>query len=176
MIESRYWKQDLLDYAKSFRPVKNPPRWSEKLHVNFEKDIIVSFFMIRKLLESHKFSSKIKSYKAQIYCSPCKIKPNNRNFVDIQTIYDLTKEKPILKDLRFLCNQFIHGGAIFAYRKSDRNWGGIFTCSDFERAKFIYRIPVEEIIKILSLAGTDYPSSTTWEYDDKKQDYIVSSN
>ena len=43
MIESRYWKDDLLTYAKSFRPKANSPRYSVKLQVNFEKDVIWPF-------------------------------------------------------------------------------------------------------------------------------------
>ena len=59
MIESRFWKDDLVRYAKSFKPVANPPYYSEKRQVNFEKYVIVSLFMVRKLGESLKLSSKI---------------------------------------------------------------------------------------------------------------------
>ena len=38
MIESRYWKEDLLDFAKRMKPVKKPRRWSEKRVVKFEKE------------------------------------------------------------------------------------------------------------------------------------------
>ena len=44
VIESRYWKEDLLNHAKRLRPVKKPKRWSERAVVNFEKELIISFF------------------------------------------------------------------------------------------------------------------------------------
>lgn len=138
MIESYYWKEELLKYSKQFKPVSKPARWSEKRHVNFEKDVIISFFMIRKLIESNKLSSEIIKYKAQIFCSPCVGRVNNRNFSDIYDLYDLEKEKPVSKNVNFVCNQLIHGGAMFAYREINRNWGGIYTCSDFERQKYVY--------------------------------------
>jgi len=52
MIESRYWKDDLLKLAKELKPEKHPKRWPEKRQVNFEKEIIISFFKIRKLFET----------------------------------------------------------------------------------------------------------------------------
>jgi hypothetical protein len=51
MIESNYWKEDLLAHAKRLRPVKKPKRWSERAVVNFEKELMISFFMVRALLE-----------------------------------------------------------------------------------------------------------------------------
>ena len=78
MIESAYWKEDLLKYAKRFKPVSKPLRWSEKQQVNFEKDVIISFFMIRKVIESTKLSSKTVKYKATMYRSPCVEKVNNK--------------------------------------------------------------------------------------------------
>src|SRR3989304_3596050 len=116
MIESCYWKSDLLKHARRLRSVKKPQRWSEKLAVDFEKELIISFFMIRKLFEGHKLSSK---------------------------------------------------------SQKNRNWGGVYVCSDFERRKSIYRIPLAEIRAILNVVGTDYPQEITMTYNKKIGDYAV---
>lgn len=176
MIESFYWKSDLLEYAKKFRPIKNPLRWSEKRHVNFEKDVILSFFIIRKLAECNKFSLKTLNHKLIIYRSPCIGDVNNLNFHAIERLYDLESEEEVSKNIIFVSNQFIHGGALFAYRENDRNWGGIYTCSDFERRIFVYRIPITEVVKLLEIAGNDYPRSMSTIYCDKKGDYVVKTN
>ena len=176
MIESYYWKEDLLKYSKQFMPISKPPRWSERLQVNFEKDVTISFFMIRKLIESTKLSSKTTKYKAQIFKSPCVGKVNNSNFWNISELYNLEKEETALKNVNFLCNQLIHGGAMFAYRGENRNWSGIYTCSDFEREKYVYRIPLEEIVRILEIAGNDYPHEISMEYSELKGDYVVKTN
>lgn len=176
MIESRYWKKDLLKYSKQFKPVSKPSRWSERAQVNFEKDVTIAFFMIRKLIESTKLSSKTTEYKAQIFRSTCVGKVNNFNFMAIDRLYDLNNEKAVSKKVNFLCNQLIHGGAMYAFRESDRNWGGIYTCSDFEREKYIYKIPISEIIKILELAGNDYPKTVTMAYSESKGDYVVKTD
>lgn len=176
MIESYYWKEDLIKYAKQFKPLSKPPRWTEKLQVNFEKDVTVSFFMIRKLIESTKLSSKTTKYKAKIFRSQCVSKVNNRNFWDIDELYDLDNEQAVSKNVNFLCNQLIHGGAMYAYREKNRNWGGLYTCSDFEREKYVYRIPLCEIIRILEITGNDYPHTISMTYSKSKDDYVVKTN
>ena len=174
MIESRYWKEDLLSHAKRLRPVKKPPRWSERLVVNFEKELIVSLFLIRKLLDEHKVSSKSKDYKATVFCCDTTgTKITRLNQYAIDEIYDLSQEREVKKDIRFLANQLIHGGTLFGYREPDRNWGGVYAVSDHERNNTIYRIPVSELIQILELVGNDYPASVELVWDVSQGDYTV---
>lgn len=177
MIESRYWKDDLLKHAKALKPAKNPKRWSEKRQVNFEKEIVISFFKIRKLFETNKVSGVSRKHKAKILRYPIRAKKiNNMNYWDIQEIYDLTKKSEVEKGIVFTCNQLIHGGATFAFRNDDRNWGGVFTCSDFERSKYIYQIPIEEIVTIFNLVGNDYPNQQTYTYSEELDDYKIETN
>lgn len=177
MIESVYWKEDLLEHAKRLKPVEKPPRWSEKLVVNFEKELIKSFFCVRKLIEAHKLSSKSIRYRAGVFCyAPSGEKITKSNQWDIDAIYDLQREKRVRRSIVFLSNQLIHSCTLYAYRESDRNWGGVFACSDFERDKTIYRIPVLEIIKIFKLVGTDYPYSFAMTWSDECGDYVVETN
>jgi hypothetical protein len=177
MIESRYWKEDLLNHAKCLRPSKKPRRWSERLVVNFEKEVIVSFFYIRKLFEAHKVSSKCRNYKAQVYSyAPSGKKITKLNQHSIDEVYDLEKERSARKKIVFLANQLIHSCTIFAYRNEDKNWGGVYACSDFERDKTIYRIPIEEIVSIFQLVGNDYPSSLSMTWNPEVDDYDVRTN
>jgi|SRR5688572_19570034 hypothetical protein len=177
MIESRYWKEDLVKHAKSLEPVKKPKRWSEKRQVNFEKEIIVSFFKIRKLFEAKKVSGASNEYKAAIFRYPVGLKKvNNINYWDIHEIYDLTRKSKVEKNIVFICNQLIHGGATFAFQNKDRNWGGIYTCSDFERGKYIYQIPINEIITILNLVGKDYPNQLTYSFSEEQDDYKIETD
>ena len=177
MIESYYWKEDLLNHAKRLKPVKDPSRWSERLVVNLEKEIIISFFCVRKLFETHRVSNKSREYKAQVFSyapSGKRITRLNQNSID--EIYDLENERKVKKKIIFLANQLIHSCTIFAYRKDDRNWGGVYACSDFERNKTIYRIPIDEIISIFKLVGNDYPSSFSMKWNEKIGDYDIQTN
>jgi hypothetical protein len=174
MIESFYWKEDLLSHARRLRSVVKPKKWSEKLMVNFEKELTISFFLIRKLFEVHKVSSRSTNYRAPIYFfTPTGKKITRLNHTAIDEIYDLENEKKVNKSIHFLTNQFIHSCTIFAYREEDRNWGGVYVCSDRERNKTIYRIPVGEIIKIFELVGNDYTSSIRMTWDEEEGDYSI---
>lgn len=177
MIESCYWKDDLLAHAWRLQPTKKPPRYSEKAQVIFEKEVIISFFMVRKLFESHKVSSVSKNYKAMVTQYPISGKKvTSLNFWDVDELYDLENGKAVRKSITFICNQFIHGGATYAYRNEDRNWGGILVCSDYERQDFLYRVPLEEIIAIFRIVGKDYPSQMSYEFSASKGDYKVTTD
>jgi len=89
MIESCYWREDLIRYAKEFAPKKKPPRWSERLQVNFEKKVILAIFMIRKLSESHKLSPRTNERKIKVFRSKALRKINNWNAWDLFENYDL---------------------------------------------------------------------------------------
>lgn len=177
MIESRYWKEDLLTHAKRLKPVAKPPRWTERAVVNFEKELVLSFLIVRKLFEEHKVSSKSRDCRVTVYGCPLKVaKVTNRNYVLLDEIYDLKSEKQVLKDIRFVANQFIHSGAMYTYREADRNWGGVYLCSDFERAKMIYKVPVSVIREIFVLVGNDYPSFVLHTYNERKDDYDIETD
>ena len=96
MIESRFWKEDLLNHAKRLKPVKKPKIWSERRVVNFEKELIISFFCIRKLFENNKVSNKSKEYKASIYyCLPTGKPITKMTQSAIYEVYDMENEKSI---------------------------------------------------------------------------------
>lgn len=176
MIESRYWKEDLIGIYRRIKPKENPSRWSEKQMVIFEKDIILGFFIIRKLMETHKVSSKTKNYNIKVFRAKSLKKIDDKNFWDIEEIYDLKNETIVTKDIHFVCNQFIHCNAIYAYRDKNRNWSGLYICSDFERNNYIYRISVEEILNVFDRASKDYPCSVSLIYSSKNDSYFMETN
>lgn len=114
-IESQYWKEDIFEYAKKFKPKANPPRWSERYQANFEKDIIVSMFMLRMLVERHKILSVTSTLMIKLFRSPCIKRVNFINQHSIEELYDFMKEEAIRKNVIFVSNQFIHSGAMFAF-------------------------------------------------------------
>ncbi len=95
---------------------------------------------------------------------------------DIDELYQLEAEEQVSKNVMFVCNQFIHADLTFAYRDQGRNWEGLYTCSDFEKRKWVYKIPVSEIVKILELAIEDYPSRMSWRYDPEKEDFVIETD
>src|SRR3990172_524460 len=176
MIESCYWKEELLLHAKRLAPTTKPPRWTERLAVRFEREIIISFFCIRKLFDNHKVSSASRNHKATVYVSKSTGKNVTRMDFGYDEFYDYENEKKEKKGIYFLANQFIHSYIIFPYRNEDRNWGGLFVCSDYERNNMFLRIEIAEIIKILNVVGSDYPSTVKMKFDPKIKDYKIETN
>lgn len=174
MIESRYWKADLLAHAKRLRRVSKPSRWSEHAVVNFEKELMISFFMVRALLERRKTSAKSRDYQVPVLRAPWNGKPVTQlNFWEVDQLYHFTKEVDTMVSLPFLANQSVHSKVIYAGRDKTRNWSEILLCSDYEVRKAIYRISIEEIRKIFLMVGTDYTQWSKLVWDASTDDYRV---
>lgn len=176
VIESRFWREDLAAYSKAFKPVKKPPRWSERLVVNFEKDVTLALFMVRRLAEAGKFSSKMTTHKVRVFRCAFQGRPHRLIYKDIDELYNLGAEEAVSRDVMFICNQFIHADFTFAYRSDDRNWDGLYTSSDFERRRWVYKVPLAEIRAILEIAVVDAPSHISWRYDSEREDWIIETD
>jgi hypothetical protein len=172
MIESRYWKEDLLAHAKRLRPTKKPKRWSERGVVNFEKELMISFFMVRALLERGKLSTTVQAHRVQVTRYPWNGKQVTiLNFADVDEIYDFEQSAESSVSIGFISNQFVHARAIYASRDETKNWSHVLLCSDFERKKAIYLVPVTEIQRIFHLVAEDDITWSQLVYDDKIGDY-----
>lgn len=172
MIESRYWKEDLLAHAKRLRPAKKPKRLSERAVVSFEKELMVSFFMVRALLERGKLSSKVRSHELPVVRYPWKGEQVTRiNFHDIDELYDLRDGVETKVNVNFISNQFVHARAIFASRDQTRNWSHVLLCSDFEQKKGVYLVTVSEIQSLFHLVARDWIQWSSMVYDAALGDY-----
>ena len=171
MIESKYWKKDLINLAKNLEKEKVIKKWTEKKQVHFEKEIILNFFIIRKLIETKKISDYLVTKKHKLKAYPKNsTKLTQLNSVDFDELYDLRKFEIKSKNINFICNQLIHSLTIFAFLK-DKKWNSIIMCSDYEKNKWIYEIDRKTIIEILREFGNNYPSKISLTFNESKQDY-----
>ena len=176
MIESRYWKEELARIAKTLKPVRKPPRWSERAVCVVERDLMIGFFIIRRLIELHKVSSLTRDFKMKVYSCPSQgtnVTWMNNHRIDEH--YDLDNEKLEIKKPLYMSNQFIHAYTSFVLRDETRNWNEIFIVSDYDRNDCIWRVPIPIIQELFELASNDYPSYTEWRFDKEKGDYIVTT-
>lgn len=173
MIESRFWKNDLLGHSKKLKKMPLIKRWSEKAQVNFEKEVIISFFMIRKLIEENKISKNVIKSKFQLFAYPRKEAPiTGVNHLDISEVYDLEKQKKVTKDITFISNQLIHSLTLFAIRKN-KKWDHILITSDYEKSNYLYELSIDQMVNIFELIGNDYPQKISYDFDSKFKDYKV---
>lgn len=172
--ESSYWKNDLLKNADKLKKRLLQKRWTEISFVNLEKEIFISFYSIRKLVEAKKISNKLASTNINVisYKNNGKI-VTHYNWHRIEECFDLEKPNREKQPLSFICNQLIHS-YIFMPGFDDKNLlDSIFFSSDNKRNIRLYRLDIEVVIKLLDDIGNNYPSKSVFKFNKEKQDYDV---
>lgn len=176
-MESYYWKEELHRIAWSIRHVPKPPRWSERGHCVVERDLMVGFFILRRLIESHTVSTATRDQLLNVFSYLARGKKVTRlNGYDVCELYDLDREVPATKKPGYIANQFIHAYTSFVARDESRNWSDVFVVSDYDRNDCIWRIPISEISRIFRTAAEDYPNSVKMVFNAEKGDYDVQTN
>lgn len=174
-IESLYWKEELARIAKTIRPVRRPKRWSERAVCTVERDIMIGFFIVRRMIELHKVSSRISNMQLEVFSTPVARKLTKLNRFSIEENYSWEAEKAERKTVPFICNQCIHAYVSFVARGADRNWLDLFVVSDYDRNDVIWRVPFVAIIALFEATSRDWPASVEMSYDSKLGDYRVSA-
>lgn len=177
MIESRYWKEELKRIATTLRRTSRPCRWSERAHCTVERDLMLGFFMVRRLIELHKVSSATSNCTLKVFsCRARGKKVHQLNHVQLDVVYDLGNEVPEEKRPLYLANQFVHAYTSFVIRDESRNWSDVLVVSDFDRNDCIWRVPVSEVRRLFVIAADHYPRSLRMKYNEKSADYDVTTN
>jgi hypothetical protein len=175
LIESRYWKEELMRIARSLRPSPKPRRWTERSHCIVERDIMIGFFIVRRLVELTKVSRKVRDLSMHVYSAPShgkRVTLLNRG--DLEELYDIPNERKQTKKPLYLSNQFIHAYTSFVTRDEDRNWESIFVVSDYDRNDCIWRVPISEIRALFMSAARDHVYSASFTYNETRGDYDIS--
>jgi hypothetical protein len=173
IIESRYWKDDLLDYAEFIRRKQKQTRWSGPSFARTEQAIMVGFFAIRKLADSNKISRIAISSLVSVRLLPINGKaPTLLSHHMLWESYDLGKGTQHKLPLLHLCNQVIHSYCFALSFNTHRLLDGFYVCSDRNRKKNLYHISAATVIRLFKKIGTNYPA-LGFKYDPKKEDYVV---
>jgi hypothetical protein len=173
VIESFYWKDELARIAKSIRPVAKPKRWSERAVCTVERDVMVGCFMVRRMVELHKVSSRVANLQMDVFSAPVVRAVTKVSRFSVEKNYDWNAEKAEKKSILYVCNQCIHAYVSFVERSPDRNWSHLLVVSDYDRNNVIWRIPFSTFIKLFDSVSKDYPADFRLVYDAKRGDYEV---
>jgi hypothetical protein len=177
MIESFYWKEELIRISRTIRPKKRPARWTDRAHCLVERDLMLGFFMVRRLIELHKVSSSTRDLWLQVFSCPSRGPPIHRmNGLHINEVYDLATEKREMRKPAYIANQFIHAYTSYVVRDDSRNWSCIYVVSDFDRNDRLWRVPVSEVRRLFLTAAHDNVTNMRMVYNNKKGDYDVVTN
>jgi hypothetical protein len=177
MIESCYWKEELLRIAGSIRRVTKPPRWTERTQCIVERDLAVGFFLLRRLIELNLVSSATTDRQLHIFCYKARgkrvTKLNNHR---LEELYDMENEVAATKKPLYVSNQFLHAYTSFVARDESRNWSDVLLVSDFDRNDCIWRVPIPVIESLFRVASKDYPHYVQQTFNPKSGDYDVRAN
>lgn len=173
ILESYYWKESLLDCANNLERYSKLKDIKPKDLVEIEKDIFISFYSIRKLMDTPKISDSTRELKINLNWSPNLRNVTMLNSHKMNELYDLDDIRVETKNLRFLCNQFVHS---YIFEVVIENGVGLSFCyftSDRDKNKKIFFITVEMLVHILNLVGNDYPSKLKITRDSKTGELLT---
>lgn len=137
---------------------------------------MIGFFIVRRLIELHKVSSKVRNFRMEVYSSPSRGKKATLlNCEALYELYDMDEERKEEKKPLYMSNQFIHAYTSFVARDEMRNWESVYVVSDFDRNDCIWRVPIASIRALFDLASRDEPRSISYTYNAQKGDYDVCS-
>lgn len=115
MIDTVIWKEKLEQDIRRLKRRLNQRRWSYQLTVLFERELMLTFFSVRALIEAGKLTDRTsyKEYEFVVY-------PNKSKTVDDYTKYfideafDLSSGLNRKLSLKNLTHQFVHAYVIFS--------------------------------------------------------------
>ena len=108
--------------------------------MRIEKEIFFGFYSIRKLLDTVKVSNATKATTYELTWSPS-VKPvDYLNWHRLDKCYDLSTEHTEIRDIQYLCNQFIHSYVFIV--AGEFRIDGIYVASDHVKNKKVYFVPL----------------------------------
>jgi hypothetical protein len=157
--ESYYWKKPLLDSAKYLEELRVNKKNQERSCIAVEKALFTGFYAIRKLLDTYKVTDKAKAKSFVLKWFPLKAnKPGDYlNWHRISEHYDLKSSASETRDIRFICDQFIHSFIFIQVFTKARKISGFFISSDRARYKKLYFIELRQVLSAFRIIGRDDP-------------------
>ncbi len=159
MIESSYYKNDLLKYSDSFsrRKIKQSSR-SDSLQ-KAEKYFFVGFYFVRKLIETIKITDSCKKISAEIIRYKINPEFEINNFSRYKA-FDYIDEKNSITfkiDVKQICDKVIHSYLNLILCNDNNGLEGFLLTTDKYKNTDIWLIPVDSIIYIFQTFGNNYP-------------------
>lgn len=160
MIESYYYKQDLLRYANDFERRLDYQQWREDSLARAEKQFFIGALFVRKLLESTKITTACKKTSYEILRGS--IEPNQKitdfmrhKVMDYIDSADWKKQKVSTVQI---CDKIIHSWVNYPCKNENSGLAGFILTTDKYSNKEIWTIPSETLVGMFRRFGNDYPT------------------
>jgi hypothetical protein len=137
---------------------------------------MIGFFIVRRMIELHKVSSRIAKLELDVFSAPVNKNVTKVNRFSVEENYDWNAERLDKMPILHVCNQCIHAFVSFVDRGPDRNWSILLVVSDYDRNNVMWRVPFSTIIELFNAASKDWPANLGMVYDPKLGDYKVTTD
>lgn len=176
IFDSSYWKNDLLDLSDKLKNnyCKLKEDCNDKYLADFEKDIFLAAYSIRKLMDAGKICDELVNLKVNIRVYKAKRTVTRLNWYKIEENYE-SEYKNIKKYLRTICNTFIHSYCFIPSFNKNNNFTCVYFNSADKKDVEIYSITLKELASIFEKIGSDYSNEGSYEYSKEQNDYILHS-
>lgn len=170
-IESKYWREELLRIHKLLTPSRQPRRWSERHLCTVERDVMIGFFIVRRLVELRKVGASARNLKLSVHRNFPNKNITLMNRYGIDENYNWDREVGEKVSITFVANQFIHATLSVLVRDKSRNWSNFYVFSDYEQKKSVMRIHISEIRTCFKTVANSWPRTLKMRYNQTKMDY-----
>jgi uncharacterized membrane protein len=157
--QDSYWRQDLLKFAERLEKRYRQKKWSDRTRYNIEKEIFLSFYIIRKLIESRRIRGSVASSRHTVMWYPIIIgetpSTDPKTFVFTYLLYHGWREEWTRTELY---NQFVHSYIFSPFRLCRGDMLGIYFASDCQSKTGLYYITLVKVIEIIISAGRNRPT------------------
>lgn len=172
--ESAYWKEELLRHARRLQWRQTLKRWGERSAAGLEKDMMIGFYSIRKMVEAHVVSDEIRDRDLCLQGYPWTGRPVTfMNWDKINEKYDLEHPVQVKRTVIWLANQMIHSYAFMPCFDTKGRLDLILFNSDRTRRQHLYSVPVDEIVALFQEVGSNDPASMRCHFNEDTGDYDV---
>lgn len=173
--ESEDWKKPLLRTARWLEVTRVKEGSQGRVFAEAEREIFVSFYAVRKLIDTYKISEETKKLNFQLPYHPV-VAGKTVDYLNRHRIlesYDTTKACTETRDITFIANQVIHS-YVFEFATDD-NGGidGVFVASDTSRHQRLYYYSMVLMLSIFRAVGLDNVSEQHLIRDAKTGQWVI---
>ena len=177
--ESHPWRDELCRMADKLERWSVAVDWeSDDIAFEMERDVMVSAYPIRKLLEARKLADSTVATRLSVEAFPLVDRvPDLMNWHRLDELYDFDAASETKLTVLELCNQLIHSFIFMPEGDFDEDdatadaagIAGFLVASDRARSSRLYRIGIDVLISLLRLVGTEDIASTQMTRDSSGQ-------
>ena len=179
-FESRFWRAEIKrDLSFLERKLSNQLNYADDVDLDeffsmVEIKLFTVAYGIRKLMETGKFPDRISAVKLNV-SQYNRNQKKMRSWGSFDDYYDLSSQKKIKMELRFLCNQFIHARFFQPVGNSNRFVRVVYFVSDRDQQKCVYSVTIKSLLARIRTIINLYPKKINVVYSESAGRDLVTS-